>query len=333
MKEPKKKPEARSPKSEEVKGKRSKAKGTLKAKENNSAIDIPSLPAGTAHSDLKEPPTGPDSYRGSKLSQRNSLEQTENMEVHHHPEVEKKGIKEYLLEGLMIFVAVTMGFFAESLRETINEHDRAKEFAVTLYADLKADTVDLKSYIKYFDRGAKSVDTLMILLSANNPQQIPSGKLYWFGLWGGAYRMFAPHDATLIEMKNSGSLRYFSNHAINRGVAQYDQLCQKMKIYETNEQGIYIEVRKLRAQIFDFKYNEIANNITRIKNNNYQAAVDSLVKANPPLLSYDKVLFNQYIEMVSSRFLGRKVTMADTVLNHAVALIGTLKKEYSLDDE
>jgi len=25
------------------------------------------------------------------------------MEVHHHPEVEKKGIKEYLLEGLMIF--------------------------------------------------------------------------------------------------------------------------------------------------------------------------------------------------------------------------------------
>jgi len=44
------------------------------------------------------------------------------MEVHHHPEVEKKGFKEYLLEGLMIFLAVTMGFIAENIRENISEH-------------------------------------------------------------------------------------------------------------------------------------------------------------------------------------------------------------------
>jgi len=31
------------------------------------------------------------------------------MEVHHH-KVEKKNFKEYLLEGLMIFIAVTVGF-------------------------------------------------------------------------------------------------------------------------------------------------------------------------------------------------------------------------------
>jgi cell division protein FtsB len=39
-----------------------------------------------------------------------------NMEVHHHPHVEKKNFKEYFLEFLMIFLAVTMGFFAESIR-------------------------------------------------------------------------------------------------------------------------------------------------------------------------------------------------------------------------
>jgi hypothetical protein len=52
--------------------------------------------------------------------------QTETMEVHHHPEVEKKGLKEYLLEGLMIFLAVTMGFFAETIRENISENGKAK---------------------------------------------------------------------------------------------------------------------------------------------------------------------------------------------------------------
>ena len=39
------------------------------------------------------------------------------MEVHHHPHVEKKNFKEYFFEFVMIFLAVTMGFFAESLRE------------------------------------------------------------------------------------------------------------------------------------------------------------------------------------------------------------------------
>jgi len=34
------------------------------------------------------------------------------MEVHHHPNVEKKGRKEYLLEFVMIFLAVTLVFFA-----------------------------------------------------------------------------------------------------------------------------------------------------------------------------------------------------------------------------
>jgi hypothetical protein len=43
--------------------------------------------------------------------------ETENMEVHHHPKVEKKNFKEYLLEGLMIFIAVTMGFL---LRQFVN---------------------------------------------------------------------------------------------------------------------------------------------------------------------------------------------------------------------
>src|SRR5436853_6339027 len=50
-------------------------------------------------------------------------QQTETMEVHHHPHVEKKSFKEYLLEGLMIFIAETLGFFAESLREHFTNNE------------------------------------------------------------------------------------------------------------------------------------------------------------------------------------------------------------------
>jgi len=256
------------------------------------------------------------------------------MEVHHHPEVEKKSFKEYILEGLMIFLAVTMGFFAESLREHITERDRAKEFAVTLYSDLKADTTELHSYLTYTKSAVANIDTLMQLLSDADPKQVPTAKLYWFGLWGGAYRVFIPHDATLIEMKNSGSLRYFADLPLNSKLAQYDQLCQTLKMFEAQTSGIYIEVRKYRAQLFNYKYNAIINDISHIKDNKLRRAkVDSFMKTNPPLLNTDKVLFNQYVEMVRSRFLDRNVTSADSILNHANDLIGTLKKKYNLGDE
>ncbi len=54
---------------------------------------------------------------------------TDNMEVHHHPHVHhSKKWKNYLYEFLMLFLAVTAGFFVENLRENYIEHHRAKQF-------------------------------------------------------------------------------------------------------------------------------------------------------------------------------------------------------------
>jgi len=260
--------------------------------------------------------------------------QTETMEVHHHPNVEKKNFKEYLLEGLMIFLAVTMGFFAESLRENISEHQRSKEFAASMYIDLKEDTANLARYVKRVKFAANNVDTLMQLLSANNVEDIPSGKLYWYGLFGGLPSIFVPHDATMLEMKSSGSLRFFSKPYVNRMVAGYDQQLQFFKINDEHQQGIYNEVRKTRSLLFNFKYNEAANAVTQQIYVKYrQSLIDSFVKTNPPLLSHDKVLFNQYVEAVRSRFLKNQVAAADTLKSHAIVLIATLKKEFGVENE
>ena len=70
------------------------------------------------------------------------------MEIQHHTNVEKKNFKEYLLEGLMIFLGVTMGFIAESLREHINDGTRANEFAVSMSTDLQEVTVSLSKFSK-----------------------------------------------------------------------------------------------------------------------------------------------------------------------------------------
>ena len=62
------------------------------------------------------------------------------MEVHHHPKVEKKNFKEYFLEFLMIFLAVTLGFFAENIREKISDERQVRQYIESMLRDLKSDT-------------------------------------------------------------------------------------------------------------------------------------------------------------------------------------------------
>ncbi len=65
------------------------------------------------------------------------------MEENSAPEKGKKKFKEYLLEGLMIFVAVSMGFFSENIREYIGETKQEEEYVKSLINDLKLDTTYL----------------------------------------------------------------------------------------------------------------------------------------------------------------------------------------------
>jgi hypothetical protein len=251
------------------------------------------------------------------------------MEVHHHPNVEKKNFKEYLLEGLMIFVAVTLGFFAETIRESISEHERAGIFAASMLKDLEADTAQLKVYREYFNYAANNTDTLMQLITSSEIKNINTGKLYWYGLWGGAQGYFVPNDATFQQMKSSGSLRYFDKTVAN-DVGKYDRLCRLMQVNEEMLQDVYTEVRKSRALIFDFRYNDIANSISQANRISFdQKRIDSFTRSNPPLLSSDKILFNQYVELVRSRFMHINVSYADSLLKQATILINELQDRYS----
>lgn len=251
------------------------------------------------------------------------------MEVHHHPEVEKKGLKEYLLEGLMIFLAVTMGFIAENIRESISEHHKVNAYAATMISDVKADNDSLKHLISYYTLASANVDSMMALLSKNDIKNIPTGKLYYHGLFGGASGYFVPNDATFQQLKSTGALQFFEKN-IAHEIEQYDELCRRLQSYQETDRTIYVEVRKMRAQIFEFQYNSQINDIVQY---GYLHSIDTValnkfLKSNPPLLTYDRTLFNEYIELVRSRFLPRMVSRMKDALKYNNKLLGDLKDEY-----
>jgi hypothetical protein len=92
-------------------------------------------------------------------------QETENMEVHHHPDLhhKTKKWKEYFLEFLMIFLAVTMGFIAENIREHFVLKKHEKEYMVSLVRDLNNDITGITRTQATVTRYINNADSIFVL--------------------------------------------------------------------------------------------------------------------------------------------------------------------------
>jgi hypothetical protein len=140
------------------------------------------------------------------------------MEVHAHSHTERKRWTHYLWEFLMLFLAVSLGFLAENMREHSVEHQRAKEYARLLWVDISNDTMQIGQYIRqsnaeltkfenYRGLSKKTPDSLRISDLKRRDFSLP---------------LFKSHNATLTQLNNSGSLRYFSDISLKSGLANYE---------------------------------------------------------------------------------------------------------------
>src|ERR1700741_1429785 len=123
------------------------------------------------------------------------------MEVHHHPHVEKKNFKEYLLEGLMIFLAVSMGFIAENIREIIADNEKEKVSIESFVEDLEADQKYFKEQDIYFTERLQQLDSLIALL--NTKERITNkNDFYYYESLKSRYTSVVLHTGTVDEVKN-----------------------------------------------------------------------------------------------------------------------------------
>jgi hypothetical protein len=146
-----------------------------------------------------------------------------DMEVHHHPQLDHrpKPWKEYLLEGLMIFLAVMLGFFAENIREDITNDEHVRQLTSQMVQDLKVDANNLDSIYEGETKILRFNDTLFNLL------QVPLEKLdnkrlqelaiNSHGMWP-----FHPSLGAITAIKNELHLKQFSNSGIIGYIAQYE---------------------------------------------------------------------------------------------------------------
>jgi hypothetical protein len=160
------------------------------------------------------------------------------MEVHHHPSrtfgKEKKRFKEYFLEFLMIFLAVTMGFLAENIRETFNDKGKTHQLAISLMNDLKMDTTHLAALLQRSNLKIKQLDSLCAILQQPK-DKINNLDLQRFVVGATLVFNFVPSGGTISEMKSTGILRLLSGTNIPGLINSYESIISSTKIIENFE--------------------------------------------------------------------------------------------------
>ena len=272
-----------------------------------------------------------------QLSTSNTQSEPPTMEVHKHPHhvTHKKNWKEYLLEFVMIFLAVFLGFVAENMREHIVEKNRAKQYAKSLVSDLENDTTMVNAEIRQITQSMNLIDTLSAYLFSKELNQINNFELFykssfWF------YRPYTWSRATLEQIKNSGSLRYFDNDSITYKISAYDAFTRHMdedyNLDMTQKNKTVVE----RELIIDMNYPGQVNDLlnTRYDSLKNTPLYENMRKLNKPLLTKNmndiKVLVNQSLQLKYFLSIRRNFELPRLVKD-ATELIRLLKEEYHLN--
>jgi hypothetical protein len=248
------------------------------------------------------------------------------MEVHHHPEVEKKGFKEYLLEGLMIFLAVTMGFFAESIREKIADHSKEHEYIISMIQDTRTDTTVINTAIALNKTRVIKLDSLSDLLF--NYEQTNGSDSVLYRL----YRRSIAHpdyadltERTLSQLKNAGGMRLIRKKAAVDSIILYDDVAKKLQNQREYYDHYLNNLVGASELLFNYKYFSF-NSYSKKKRVSLSGA---------QLISHDKIQLIQLGNDVRlyEGIVAFYITRLEEARQHAVNLSNTLKKEYKIEEE
>lgn len=219
--------------------------------------------------------------------------ETENMEVHHHPEMEKKGLKEYLLEGFMIFVAVSMGFVAENIREHFTEKRIEKEYIASFVADMMQDTVNFNRIIPREEQSIKGIDTMLHILGEKSFSDSNNRMLYYlFRRYCMSIEAMRYTQRTITQLKNSGGLRLISGKQASDSIIAYNKIADdNIDLVNVTTHDFMIPSIHLGNKIFNTAY------LLPYDNGNAAIGILSLHSAMP-LLTNNTPVIQEYMGLV-----------------------------------
>ncbi len=243
------------------------------------------------------------------------------MEVHHHAHHPKKW-KEYISEFLMLFLAVTLGFFAENKREEMVENHREKQYMQSLYEDLKKDTSMLNTLEAYDNIQISKIDTVNNVINNNIWNDSTTKYIYRANLKTLGNLRLSLNERTSSQLKNSGGMRMIENQDLSNKISEYWELSEVTKNMGGNIEELKLKAREKSYSIFDQKY--------------YINTSTGEIASNAKLMTYDKLVLTEYANRLNHIRNSMKNVRTPFIVklnDKAKELILDLKKEFSLNDK
>ena len=270
------------------------------------------------------------------LSTINSQLSTESyMEVHHHthPTHGKKNWKSYFWEFLMLFLAVSLGFYAENTREVMLHKKEVKTQLNSMLSDLQSDIVLFDSVTDRNTYSAQMADSLVGLLHSDI---INTSEIYFAARTVTAnLGYYYTNTKSFDQLKTAGLLRYIKNKELLDSIGAYyvsfHWLANQIDLLRLKLDAIH----KGNALLFDsYVFQQMINTkIIGTANLGGQRTTLNKPEGNPDLLSIDAkdlntVSLNYHYYSSTIKFY---IRMGNTLQNRAKKLIEEIKKEYSFD--
>ncbi|NCW87600.1 MAG: hypothetical protein EBV71_01750 [Chitinophagia bacterium] len=150
------------------------------------------------------------------------------MEVHHKHHA-PRSIKEYVTEFLMLFTAVTLGFFVENIREHYIEDQRGITYATRLAEDIKEDSARLDRVYKSAEEKVKLISSIAHLAENESTLKQFVDSFYYFNFWNyNSYGhvsnlpRFYRVEETIEELK-AGNLRLIKSDSVISNLTAYSR--------------------------------------------------------------------------------------------------------------
>jgi hypothetical protein len=195
------------------------------------------------------------------------------MEVH-HPHHTPKSIKDYASEFIVIFVALTLGFFVENQREHYIEGLREKELAHSLYLETKADSMELAEVIPFRIKKEAYLNELYLNYQqdVDDPAMQKRFQVAQFvGVNANSQIQFEPRSAILRQLEFSGMLRYFKDIAIQEDLLKIINDQEKIRIRMQREANVYHQF--VLPNFIEIQNVDLVRDLTQTGKNNRSLSV------------------------------------------------------------
>ncbi len=221
------------------------------------------------------------------------------MEVHHHPH-KPKNWKEYITEFLMLFAAVTLGFFAENVREHQVIVERKNQNLHAMVQDLKRDSVQLKERILEYTQAIKAFEEMKFAsYQYSNNELSKSDYINYITNQFDALEVgnsFFSNNAAYKNTIATGSLSVIASPKIKQLIAEYyEELGVKLLDNNRNLDVDIIEYIRSDMQVVNILKSEVSRKYAKL---NKQQILEDF-KNNP---DYVAAILNPSFRIHTNKF-------------------------------